>query len=261
MSAPGPAPTQAGFAAAVLDPRRPAPAGLRTWNGSDPAQRFAVYRNNVAVSLVDALAARFPVCRQLVGETFFRAMARAHAAATPPDGPLLFRYGERFADFIDGFAPAASLPYLGDVARLEAARTRALHASEAVPVGADGFAAVPAAGLADLRVALHPSVVVVRSCWPIVAIWAAHHGQGTLNGIDLSVAEDALVARPGHEAEVHLLPPGAAVFLTALAVGRPLGSAAAEAAAAEPTFDLTRNIAGLITCRLAAALVCREEPK
>ena len=32
---------QARFAAALCDPALPAPGGLRVWNGSDPAARFA----------------------------------------------------------------------------------------------------------------------------------------------------------------------------------------------------------------------------
>lgn len=50
---------QQAIAAALLDPAQPCPPGLTTWNGSDPAHRFAVYRNNVIVSLVDALADTF----------------------------------------------------------------------------------------------------------------------------------------------------------------------------------------------------------
>ena len=52
---------EARFAAALLDSRQGCPAGLRTWNGSDPAARLAVYRNNVVSSLIDALADTFPV--------------------------------------------------------------------------------------------------------------------------------------------------------------------------------------------------------
>ena len=47
---------QNAFTAALLDPELPCPMGLSAWNGSDPAQRFRVYRNNVIISLVDALA-------------------------------------------------------------------------------------------------------------------------------------------------------------------------------------------------------------
>ena len=69
--------SSANFAAALLDPAAPCPSGLVTWNGSDAAQRFGVYRNNVTVSLIDAVADTFPVVQQLVGADFFRAMAGA----------------------------------------------------------------------------------------------------------------------------------------------------------------------------------------
>ena len=71
--------SQAAFAAALLYPARPCPPGLHAWNGSDPAARLAVYRNNVVSSLIDALADTFPVVQQLVGEEFFRAMAGVFA--------------------------------------------------------------------------------------------------------------------------------------------------------------------------------------
>ena len=52
---------QQAFVAALFDAELPPPTGLTAWNGSDPATRFAVYRNNVVVSLIDALADTYPV--------------------------------------------------------------------------------------------------------------------------------------------------------------------------------------------------------
>lgn len=89
-------------------------------NGSDPTARLAVYRNNVVGSLIDALADAFPVAQQLVGVAFFRAMAGVFARQAPPRSRILAHYGEGFAEFIEGFEPARSVPYLADVARLEA---------------------------------------------------------------------------------------------------------------------------------------------
>ena len=58
--------------------------------------------------------------------------------------------------------------------------------------------------------------------------------------------EDALIARPALQVAVHLLPPGGAEFLRALAGGRPLGEAAQEALDARQEFNLTDSVAGLI---------------
>ncbi len=45
------------FTQALLDPNRPVPTGLVDPQGRVSQKRFAVYRNNVALSLADALTA------------------------------------------------------------------------------------------------------------------------------------------------------------------------------------------------------------
>ena len=101
---------QAAFAAALINPQADCPPGLVSWNGSDPAQRFAVYRNNALASRVGALADTFPVVQHMVGEAFFRAMAAGFVRAFPPTSPVLVNYGEGFAQYIADFAPASGLP-------------------------------------------------------------------------------------------------------------------------------------------------------
>ncbi len=86
----------------------------------------------------------FPAVERIVGEEFFQAMARAYVLAEPPRSPVLMDYGTTFADFIAGFAPAASLPYLPDVARIERAWREAYHAEDAEPLGPEAFAGIGA---------------------------------------------------------------------------------------------------------------------
>ena len=83
---------------------RPVPAAFKGAAQGRAERRFAVHRNTVAASLIEALQARFPVVQRLVGEDFFRAMARAFVALEPPSSPLLFLYGESFAAFIARFS-------------------------------------------------------------------------------------------------------------------------------------------------------------
>ena len=85
-------------------------------------------------------------------------------------------YGDSFPDFIASFAPAAELIYLADVARLEAARTRAYHAADAEPVDPTRLKALDQDALAELRIVPHPSAQIVRSRHPIVSIWAMNSG-------------------------------------------------------------------------------------
>jgi hypothetical protein len=67
-------------------------------------------------------------------------MAGAFARANPPRSPVMAHYGAGFAGFIEEFPPAAGLPYLADVARLELLRVHAYHAVEAQAVSPESIA-------------------------------------------------------------------------------------------------------------------------
>jgi len=236
------------FATALQDPEGPLPPGLKTWNGSDAGVRFAVYRNNVAVSLVGALADTFPVTRQLVGVPFFEAMTRSFIALEPPCSPVLTEYGDGLPDFIAAFVPAASLAYLPDLSRLELARVRAYHAADAEPLRAADLAGHLAAPdrLPETRLTLHPSVTVLQSRHAICTLWEAHQADAPIEGIDSSRPESALVLREGDDVLVLPISPSTARFLAALASGATLGEATAVALAREAHFDLTQALALLI---------------
>src|SRR5262245_36650836 len=162
------------FAEALLDRSLPVPSVIRVAARRKAERRFAVYRNNVLAGLTSALTARFPVVQRLVGDDFFREMARVYVTAMPPRSPIMWHYGETFPAFIDGFEPAGPIPYLGDVARLEMARGHAYHASDAVPVRIDAFASCPPERLAGSRVRFHPSVSIISSRHPVFSIWYAN---------------------------------------------------------------------------------------
>lgn len=236
---------QADFGAALLGADPAVPAGLRAWNGSDPARRFAVYRNNVAVALSQALADTFPVVKQLVGDDFFAAMSGIYWREQPPRSPVLARWGEGFADWLAAFAPARSLPYLPDVARLEQARVAAWQAADADAIGADLWRARLAhAGARPLtRLTLHPSCRVLRSAFAVHALWAAHQQPGDWPAIQIDQPGAVLVLRdPADEVLVIGLDEPAARFIDALRAGAPF----AQALAAAPGVDLVATLALLL---------------
>jgi hypothetical protein len=238
----------AAFAAALLDPQAPAPEGLVAWHGGAMTRRFAVYRNNVVSGLIDALAKRFPVCAQIVGDDFFRAMAGVFVRAAPPTSPILAEYGADFAAFIAGFAPAAALAYLPDVARLEFAIGSAFRAADAEPLALDAVAALAPEDYERKGFELHPAMRFTPSSFPIVSIWRAHVGGGDVSAIDLSIGEDAVATRPRLDVEAHALPAGGLAFLQALARGLSLAAAAEAGAGAAADFDLAANLGLLLAC-------------
>ena len=234
------------FAAALLDSDRATPAAVAGPHGKSARKRYSVYRNNVTVSLVNALATVFPATMRLTGVDFFRAMARFHVRATPPTSPLLFEYGRDFPDFIERYEYARSMPWLADVARIERAWLDAYHAADGEPLAPNVLASIPPERLAEAVLTPHPATRIVCSRFPALTIFAANRSDGPVGRIAATEPEDALATRPGLEVIVRRLPPGSAIFLKRLIAGEPLGAAAAVALADSPAFDLSANIAGML---------------
>ena len=238
--------TQTAFAEALLDRTKPVPPTLRSWTGSEPRMRYGIYRNNVATGLARALAVRFPVTEKIVGEDFFTAMARDFVLCSPPISPVLLHYGEAFPEFVASFPPAAGLPYLADIVRLENAQVRAYHARDATPIDPQALARIAPDRVGGLRVVFHPAVSVVVSSYPIVTIWAMNCGVRTLGPIADWRAENAFVTRPELTVLTREISSGSACFLQHLISGRRLGEAYEAMAEADHGFDLGRNLAELM---------------
>ncbi len=245
---------QQSFSLALADPGLPIPANVLGRQGKPDIRRFSVYRNNVMVGLTDALRARFPVTERLVGEEFFRAIAHVFVTSHKPRSPLLMIYGDEFPAFIEYFEPASKLPYMPDVARLEVAWSQAYHAAEAIPLNARAFASCRPDDLIEARLSLHPSVRLIRSAYPIAAIWTAHQGDGEVNGPEHWEGEDVLVLRPDAEVLIHCLPAGGYDFAAALLAGKALGVAAEAGLEAAGDFDIARNLTGLVSAGAVIAL-------
>ena len=245
---------QASFRTALMDPAASAPAELTDPWGRPAGRRFSVYRNNVAVSLTEALEATFPVLRALVGAEFFTAMAGIFLRAHPPASPVLAAYGDAMPGFLESFAPVAELPYLPDVARLELALCASYHAADAAPLPADRLAGVDPLGFLSARLTLAPALRLIASDWPIVSIWRANAEDGPAPAM---TPETALITRPGFDPRIHLLPAGADIFIAALNAGQPLGAAAE---AAPDGFDLGAALGLLLAEGALTGLVTEATP-
>lgn len=235
---------QQAFARALSDSEAAIPAGLGGRRAAQAQRRFAIYRNNVTASLIDALQESFPVTAALVGEEFFRAMAREFVRCERPRSQVLLCYGDTFPDFIAAFEPAQALPYLADVARIEAAWIAAYHAADAEPLGPAALAALGAdAGAA--RVKLLPSVRLVVSQFPAGSIWLAHQAEHA--GEAGEGPETVLVVRPAMEVTLRVMPGAEGVFATALYRGGSIEEAAAAALGADGSFDPGTALVSLLT--------------
>jgi hypothetical protein len=239
---------QRDFAEAILDVGRAMPWGLVGPDRIASSRRFAVYRNNVVAGLIKTLKDNYPAVWRIVGDDFFRAMAAPFVTTHPPRSPIMLNYGARFAEFIESFAPAATLPYLADVARIERAWIEAYHAADAAPLAASDFRAIEPSKLGDVRLVLHPSLRVTQSPYPALTIWRMNIAGGEPQPVDLGAGgEDCLIVRPDAEVHVHPLPEGAAQFIAALVEGHAVVAAVIAALEITPHFGLKDVLAGLVS--------------
>ena len=246
---------QAAFAAYIAGNDRAGLIASVVGDSIPAAARLRVYRHHVFHSLASALVATFPTVQALVGEAFFGEMARAFVAGSLPTQPVLSEYGEGFAGFIAGYAPAAGLPYLSDVARLDWALNVAFHSPLEPRLALVDLAAIPAELLPAKSVSLAPGTAIIRSAFPLDRIWAAAQPGAPGDTVDLGASEARLLMlRRPDDAGFVTLTRGETSFLEALATGRTLEEAAAMALAADPVFDLSPAFGRLLSLQVFAAV-------
>jgi hypothetical protein len=199
-----------------------------------------VYRNNYRGNLHDTLAGAYPVIAQLVGKDFFRLLTRQFIGQNPSRSSNLHHYGAEMADFIAAFEPAQELVYLPDVAALEWACHCAWFADDAATLDFDKLSLIFPGQYADLILHTHPACHLVRSRYPIAAIWHAHQpGANSDFHIDLdSGSSNALVSRKDDAVLVSELTNPDAAWLQGIQAGTPLGAATATTQKRYPDFDL-----------------------
>lgn len=222
-----------------------------------PPERLDIYRNTFLLTLTNALSLGFPAVKKLVGEAFFEGVASIFIAAHPPGAAWLDLYGGAFPDFLRSFAPAATVPYLGDVARLEWAVHGALRAPEVEPLDLARLGAVPPEDQGRVRFSAVPSLMLVEVGYPADSIWRAvlTEDDDGLRDIPLDSGPlHLLVERRAGGVEVERLGGPAWRFLARLCRGEPLAAVLADSGQSWP-FDTAAALAE----HLAAGRFCGFE--
>jgi hypothetical protein len=135
----------------------------------DASARLQVYANAYFSRLRDVLAEDFPHVARLLGPDAFEEVVRDYLRRHPSEQPSVRHVGRRLAEF---FARRSDLPpFLGDLARLEWARTEVFDAPDADPLPASALRAFPAQAWPRLRFVPIPALAVVRASWPVHELW------------------------------------------------------------------------------------------
>jgi hypothetical protein len=212
---------------------------------------FNIYRNTVLKGCIDALQANYPAVLRLVGENWFRAAADVHVRAQPPRDARLLLYGPDFPAFLRDFAPAADLPYLSGVARLDHCWTESHVALDAAALAPTALADLPPDQLGQRVLQPHPAA---RWAWfddlPIYTLWQRNReGGATGEQSDAELVwtgEGALLTRPHGAVTWVPLDAAGCAFLDACAAGLPLAQAASAALAQQAGTDLAQLMATLL---------------
>jgi hypothetical protein len=213
------------------------------------ATAIEVYRNNYRGNLHDALAGAYPVIKQLVGDDFFRMLALRFIDQHPSGSANLHHYGAELPDFVARFEPAQALVYLSDVATLEWACHCAYFANDEPEFDLGQLAQFASDQHPYLVFSLHPATGIVRSPYPVNAIWLAHQpGADSDFHIDLSSGSCiALVCRKLDKVEVINLSEAEAFWLQQTVTGNPLGDSTMTTMEKYPDFNLQTTLVKLVT--------------
>lgn len=198
-------------------------AGLRTY--LSVSNRLSIYRNTHVGSLTAALRLSYPAVHKLVGQDFFDGAAARFIRVHPPGRAYLYEYGDAFPDFLSALPEAQSLSYLADVARLEWAVNRALHASNTPPLESAQLATISAGDQGRIAFAIHPAVGLVNSAYPVDTIWHAvlESDDQELAAVDLYAGPVwLLIDRERGEVRVRRIDETCARFSADLFAGLPL---------------------------------------
>jgi hypothetical protein len=113
----------------------------------------------------------YAAIRRILGPGAFSDLVERYVGVFPSRSWDLARVGERLPGFLELDRLSIELPFLPDLATLEQAVSRAFVAADAEPLAWTDLAAREPEEVASLRLALLPGVALVRSVWPLHALW------------------------------------------------------------------------------------------
>lgn len=165
-----------------------------------PGQALDIYRENRLGACVKTLQEVYPAIATILGEPYFRQLARRYARESPPASADLNRYGAGMAGFLRRLpaerAELEAFPYLPDLAELEWGWHRAFYTPKEAPgdtvSGLDDIAAVPQARRPGIRFVLHGCLTALRSPYPVLQIWRLNRRGGDAAAVEALAAEQYL---------------------------------------------------------------------
>jgi hypothetical protein len=126
-----------------------------------PQQRVQIYRHAYLQRLIECLRDDFPIAEAALGVEVFEGYSREYIVRHPPESVSLNAYGERFPSFLRQMGKERSggavALWVAELAVLEWATVRAIHADASQTLSLAELSQVPSELWGGLRLRLSPS--------------------------------------------------------------------------------------------------------
>ncbi|MDO6691988.1 DNA-binding domain-containing protein [Aliiglaciecola sp. 3_MG-2023] len=216
-------------------------------DNSQNQPRLAVYRNTFISSCIDALQRKYPSSEKLLGEDFFKTLAREFCILTPPTTPVLGEYGETFPEYLREILVQhhPELEYTWDICKLDRAWHQAYFADEKSPLSQTDIEAL-VDDIETKSLSLHPSVQLVQIDWTVTNLWSQLRESNVNEKIAIANQPENILLWRNNGSILHrVISKPESLFIANIYVGKPLGESA-EIAMQSGEIDISDTFSQLL---------------
>jgi len=167
-------------------------------------QRFGIYSGSVHGILTQALGTMFPVCKSLLGDTFFDNMCTVFIDQNPPRTSFFADYGADFPEFIHNFEHVKDIFYLPDIAHLEWGRQEIWHEAPPEIMDFSALATLSEDEQSNVIFKLSKRMRLIKSEYRIDEVWFAHQPDSELEleSLDINKSVKLLIRRDNNRIKI-----------------------------------------------------------
>lgn len=208
---------------------------------------LGIHYNNVFSVHFRSLSQDYPLVFSIIGEPAARAMALAYIETSFPCTGSLEDWGGGLVCFIQHYEPAATWPYLGDIARYEWAKHIAYCAAEDPLLTPADMSRLIALDQEEPTFRFQKSCQLMAFSYPLEHIISLHQQGKTPDLSETQGSSYALIFKHQGSIKAHWLAPSLFVFVNRLKEGQGMEVAYAAAQVLDAKFDAQEAFSFLLS--------------
>jgi len=206
-------------------------------------ERIDIYRRGYHARLIECLVDDYPVLAHALGEEMFEALSRRYIARHPSRAPSLNYFGRHMAEFCRT-QPLPEPAFAADLATLEWAIVRCIHAPTAAVIGFEDLGQIANEQWPSARFRVNPSLEILRLRFPANAYLQAFR-QGRPTAVPTARATSVAVYRTGRSVWRLELDDAMVTLIESLASGATLEAGLAQVQVLlqhEPEHEIAKKV-------------------